>query len=259
MMRSWEVGSLVFFVFVALAAALARPRLPRVGTLYVGASAGVLFVLVIAAIPYVPVVHDWLAPPIALLIGYWTSGLLFREPRPLQERALLEIDRSLRVLDIAKRLPAAIAALLEAGYAAVYIVIPAALVIHLTLTPQPDLSRFWTVILITDYLCFAGLVWVQTRPPRSIENVDSRNSRMRRFNLRMLGAASIQVNTFPSGHAAEALAAALLVVDAPLPIVGLMFLIALAISAGAVFGRYHYAADAFAGWIVAIAVWMLFR
>ena len=102
-MRPWEVGSLVFFVFVALAAALARPRLSRAGTLYIGASAGVLFVLAIAFLPYLPVVHDWLAPPIALLIGYWTSGLLFREPRPRQERALLGFDRSLRVLDIAKR------------------------------------------------------------------------------------------------------------------------------------------------------------
>jgi len=33
-----------------------------------------------------------------------------------------------------------------------------------------------------------------------------------------------------------------------------MFFCALAISAGAVFGRYHYAADALAGWAVALAV-----
>jgi hypothetical protein len=36
-----------------------------------------------------------------------------------------------------------------------------------------------------------------------------------------------------------------------------MFLIAAAISAGAVFGRYHYAVDAFAGWAVAVVVWLL--
>jgi len=27
--------------------------------------------------------------------------------------------------------------------------------------------------------------------------------------------------------------------------------------AGAVFGRYHYAVDAFAGWLVAITVWLM--
>ena len=31
------------------------------------------------------------------------------------------------------------------------------------------------------------------------------------------------------------------------------------VSAGTVFGRYHYAADAIAGWIVAAVVWALRR
>ena len=34
---------------------------------------------------------------------------------------------------------------------------------------------------------------------------------------------------------------------------------ALAISAGAVLGRYHYAADAIAGWAVALGVYFLTR
>jgi len=32
---------------------------------------------------------------------------------------------------------------------------------------------------------------------------------------------------------------------------------AAAVAAGAVFGRYHYAIDAFAGWLVALTVWIL--
>jgi hypothetical protein len=32
---------------------------------------------------------------------------------------------------------------------------------------------------------------------------------------------------------------------------------ALAVSAGAVLGRYHYAADAFTGWLVALGVWVI--
>ena len=35
------------------------------------------------------------------------------------------------------------------------------------------------------------------------------------------------------------------------------WLAAAAISAGAVFGRYHYAVDAVAGWVVALTVWSL--
>ncbi len=36
-----------------------------------------------------------------------------------------------------------------------------------------------------------------------------------------------------------------------------MMLAALAVAGGAVLGRYHYAIDAFAGWFVALAVWLL--
>ena len=32
---------------------------------------------------------------------------------------------------------------------------------------------------------------------------------------------------------------------------------ALAVSAGAVLGRYHYAKDAFTGWRVAVGVWVI--
>jgi membrane-associated phospholipid phosphatase len=80
---------------------------------------------------------------------------------------------------------------------------------------------------------------------------------VRALNLRILGAASVKVNTFPSGHAAEALAVTLLVLGAPWFVVLPMAFVALAISAGAVFGRYHYALDALAGWLVAVAVWSL--
>jgi membrane-associated phospholipid phosphatase len=121
----------------------------------------------------------------------------------------------------------------------------------------PDPERFWTVILVTDYVCFGFLPWVQTRPPRALRNGDPWRSRVRKFNLRLLGAASIQANTFPSGHAAEAFAAALLVVGAPWPWVAYVGVSALLVSAGTVLGRYHYAADALAGWAVAAFVWIL--
>jgi membrane-associated phospholipid phosphatase len=107
---------------------------------------------------------------------------------------------------------------------------------------------------VTDFVCFGFLPWVRTRPPRALRLVDPWRSRIRRFNLRLLGAASIQVNTFPSGHAAEAFAAVILTASAPWPVVAFMALMAVLISAGAVFGRYHYAVDAAAGCAVALLV-----
>jgi hypothetical protein len=255
-MRVWEAASLLFFVYVGAVAAFGRRSNATRVRLYLGVAGGLLFVVLAIRIPHTAIFHDWLAPPVALLLAYWTSGLLFVAPRAHQEQALMAIDRRLRIREIARRLPAPVAALLEAAYAGVYVVIPLALVLHLGFAARPSAERFWSVVLLTDFICFALLPWVQTRPPRVLERAEPWTSALRRFNLRMLGAASIQVNTFPSGHAAEALAAALLVIGAPPFVVASMFVIALAISAGTVFGRYHYAADAFSGWLVAVAVWI---
>ena len=100
------------------------------------------------------------------------------------------------------------------------------------------------------------LPWIQTAP----SSARTRRAMAGPFPRRQLapsGSTSIQANTFPSGHAAEGLAAALLVAGAGPTIVTAMLLIAVAISAGAVLGRYHYAADAIAGWVVALVVWWL--
>lgn len=256
-MSLWPNATLVFFFYVAAVAAIpGRRRPPRLGRLYVGVAAGLLFTAGVVAVPYQRILHEWIAPPIALLLAYWTGGLLFVQPNPAQERALLALDQRLGIPEIARRLPRSLTNLLEAAYVGVYPVIPLALVLYLAFVQYADPARFWSVILITDYICFGCLAWVQTRPPRSLERCEPWRSGLRRFNLGLVDVASIQVNTFPSGHAAEALVAVLLLLSAPWPVVLTMLLIALAISAGAVFGRYHYAADAFAGWVVAIGVWL---
>ena len=255
-MHVWQAATAVFFVYVAVVAVLLPGvTAARRGLALAGASAGVIAAMATSLAPE-PLLNDWIVPPLVLLVAYWTSGLLFVAPMPRPERVLLRIDRVLAVPRIAAATPRLLAEFLELAYAAVYVVVPASLVVHLTVLDAPDAGRFWAVILITDYICFGMLPWVQTRPPRTLEGQAPWPAGFRAFNLHMLGRTSIHANTFPSGHAAEALAAALLVAGAPAPVVGSMLFTALAISAGAVLGRYHYAADAVAGWMVAIAVWL---
>lgn len=256
-MSPWVDASGVFFVYVAIVA-LTLPGLPARKRLQaVSGAIGGLALAAAAGRPANPILLDWVLPPMALLTAYWTSGRLFVRPMPAAERALAAVDRALGIQNVAARTPRWMAECLECAYAWVYPTIPIALGIALAFVPDTDPQRFWSVILITDYICFGMLPWVQTRPPRAIEGEPPWRARVRSFNLRLLGRTSIQANTFPSGHAAEALAAAILVLGAPPLLVIWMFFNALAISAAAVLGRYHYAADALAGWVVAIVVAMV--
>jgi membrane-associated phospholipid phosphatase len=80
---------------------------------------------------------------------------------------------------------------------------------------------------------------------------------LRRLNLLVLHRGSIQANTVPSGHAAGAVATALMVM-AYLPGPGLaLMVLAFAIMAGSIVGRYHYLMDSVLGAAVAVVVWAL--
>ena len=256
-MSLWIAASAAYFGYIALTAALmrgvtGRRRLRAVVFVALGVLA-----LAAAALTTSRVVGEWVLPAAILLLAYWATGALYVAPMPTVEAALMAVDDRLGIRQRAGRMPHWLATFLEFAYVGVYPLIPIGLGLHVWYSDPPDVARFWAVVLITDYICFGTLPWLQTRPPRSLERAEPWRSPLRRLNVRLVRTASIQVNTFPSGHAAEALAVALLVLDAPWPWVAWMFFNVAAISAGAVFGRYHYAVDAFTGWAVAVAVWLV--
>ena len=256
----WIAASAVFFVYVTAVTPLV-PRLSRRSRLlaWAGSLTGLAITAAAHFLPSRPLLHDWLLPPVLLLLGYWTSGVLFSAPMPRVEAALAAVDRWLEVEPAARATPRWLAEVLELAYVGVYPLVPLALAINVVAADGLDPERFWTVILITDFICFACLPWIQTRPPRALSAGEPWDTAVRRLNVRLLGKTSIHVNTFPSGHAAEAVAAALMVAAAPWPIAATVAVAALLVSAGAVLGRYHYAADAIAGWIVAVVVWGVWK
>lgn len=204
-----------------------------------------------------------IVPSMVLLIGYRLSGLFFTIPMHTAERWLMTIDdRFLRlpgVFATYESSPRLIRELMETAYLLVYVVIPAA-AITLLLGDRPDvLPRFWATVLLAEFVSYGMLPWLQTRSPRALETAPASHSQLavRRFNAAILSRGSIQVNTVPSGHAAGAVATAL-VVAAAMPAAGIVFgLLAAAIVLATVLGRYHYVIDSLLGVLVAIGAWMV--
>lgn len=255
-MPAWAAASVAYFIYIAAVALVLRGLTPRARLRACACAAfGVLLCL---AGTYASAfwLRFVLLPALTLLVGYWSSGFLWVKPMSRLECFFVRSDAWLRIPQIAARLPRVVGELLEISYVGVYPLVPVALGLYLAFAPNPDADRFWTVMLVSDLTCYAMLPWVQTRPPRALEAAPPWRSYVRAFNVKLLRETSIGANTVPSGHAAEAFAAALLLTGAAWPVALVMWIAALAVTAGAVFGRYHFAIDALAGWAVALVVWM---
>jgi membrane-associated phospholipid phosphatase len=258
-MPGWSAASVPYFFFIAAVALITRDLSRTARFLAVGTSVLGLMLSVAAASTDAFWLRSVILPPVVLLIAYRASGFLWRGPMFGIEAKLAAADQALGIPALVRSTPRVLAEFLEFAYFGIYPIIPIALALHLAYSPAPDADLFWTVVLVTDYVCFAMLPFIQTRPPRTLETSHPWSARLRGLNLRILKHASIRMNTVPSGHAAEALAAALLVLAAPPPVVIVMFVAAAAICVGAVLGRYHYSIDIIAGWATALGVWMCLR
>jgi membrane-associated phospholipid phosphatase len=262
-LRSPEWVALAFFLYLAAAAFLMRPPADRKRRVIARALLIAAFILAMA-VPSGDVAaraRDWL-PLVYLLLGYWLPAHLIECTNPRLERMLLEFDRRLFGADglarFANRAPRLVIELLELAYLFCYPVLPLGF-IWLVLGGFPEEGdRFWTSVLLAGFCCYGLLPWLPTRAPRAIEETAPRGrSSIRALNLDILNRASVQLNTFPSGHTAASFAAALAVGAHLMSAGAVLGAIALGIAIGSVVGRYHYAADAITGAAVALAAFAL--
>jgi hypothetical protein len=211
------------------------------------------------------VIRDWM-PAVQILIAYWISGAFVGPPMAGAEVWLARWDRWLfdraGLSRAIARAPRVVLEGLEAAYLSVYVVVPMGFAIVWFGAIDLDVRRYWNVVVASELICYAMLPWIRTRPPRATADhpgIDSRRVRLRRMNLLVLHRGSIQANTVPSGHAAGAMATALMVMEY-LQGPGLALLVlAFLIMAGSIAGRYHYLMDSVLGALVAIAAWWFCR
>jgi membrane-associated phospholipid phosphatase len=257
-MRPPEWIALAYFGYLAATAVLgpAGPTRTRV----LARTAVVILLIVVlgeASSRDAQRVRDWM-PGLYAVLGYWIPGMLVSGPSLRLENRLESLDAwLLPAIDrFVTRAPRVLLECLELTYLCCYALVPGAFVWIAVNGRVTAADQFWTTVLLALYPCYGLVPWLPTRPPRVIEPmpaIDRRQLTLRRLNLRVLRRLSIQTNTFPSGHAAGALAAAA-AVGLMLPLSGLVIgAVAISIAVASVVGRYHYAADALAGTLVAVA------
>ena len=242
----------IYFAYLAvLALVMPAPRPRKLRVLAVSTAT-------IAAASLVGMPH--IVPLAYLLVGYWLPAYLVSSPNRQVESRLIGFDRWLMGewgMHAFRRAPFAVRQYFELSYLLCYAV-PLAGYLWLAAAGFSDATTFfWEVVLSASFLCYGLLPLIPSRAPRIVEAVQASSSAgVRQLNLAILTHASVQWNTFPSGHTAASVATALAV--APyVPVAGVVIgLVAASIAAGSVIGRYHYAADAIAGVLVAIVAFV---
>jgi PAP2 superfamily len=270
-MRASEGIHIVVFTFlISLAWIRPLPSRRRVKVTAIGLAglsvtivAACLLTSVLPAL-VVSVVRDWVPAALVLLV-YWQTGQFFTKVDQRFQDRLERIDERMLAPLLHwlshRPLGICISTCLELAYLLCYTLIPMSMATLYLLRMARYADTFWTVALVSTYLSYALLPFVQTLPPRMLverwlEPLPPNPAR--RFNLWILRHASIHANTFPSAHVAASVGSALVLTSlAPLP-VGLVFsTVAMAIAVGTFSGRYHFLADAVAGTAVAVIVFEL--
>lgn len=231
---------------------LAAPRVNRLSAVLVALTL-LLAVCLVAA--FASLQLRLVAPHLYLLAGYWLPGLMVRG-RPMDafsrsfEAWLLRTDAVLRPW--LPRLPSGVTWVLELAYLFCYPLVPLALVLVWFRGTVDDMGRLWLLVLSAGYACYATLPWLLSRPPRVVGAAAEEPGGPRALNALVLGRFSHQWNTFPSGHVAVSVGAAISVWHV-WPGAGLLVgALALAVALGAAAGRYHYVIDVGAGLVVAL-------
>jgi len=237
-MRPLPTGRRITITVIGVGLCAAIPALARNGTL---------------------AARDWV-PAIVILIGYYVSGRFFFRPSVAFEDWLMAWDRRL-LGDPATRFanwPRSVLGCLEIVYMGCFLLVPGGFAI-LAFTGHASLAnRYWTIVTAAEFGAFAGLAFIQTRPPWVIERKpELADPAIHRLAAQMVRHLSHQVNTFPSGHAAGSLAVALAVIGAAPWTGALLLVLATAICVACVVGRYHYVVDVAAGAAVALAMWLV--
>jgi membrane-associated phospholipid phosphatase len=149
--------------------------------------------------------------------------------------------------------------LLEISYSLVYTIPAFSLAVLYAYRRRERVNAFLFAFLLGVLLSYALFPYFPSEPPWTVfpnQDFPAVLTVFRRFNQWLLGGYGIHTSVFPSAHVSGAFsgAVAMMRLLPERPWVGRFLLVlAILIATATVYGRYHYAADALAGMLVAAA------
>lgn len=205
--------------------------------------------------------RDWLPYPLILLAYRSVGWMATPHQSRAFEQAMVVWDRKLLG---EWGLRAAIEAtgpllpnLLELSYLLVYGMPAYMVAVFCREKRRERLDRAWVVVLLATLGAYAMYPYVPSDPPRAVfpgEDLPVMTL-LRQANLAIVGNYGIHTSVFPSGHAAAAFSSAfalMLLLPERKRAGRIMLVLAVLIAVATVYGRYHYAVDTLAGFVLAV-------
>ncbi|MCD6029870.1 MAG: phosphatase family protein [Thermomicrobiales bacterium] len=273
-MRRSECVIVAFLIYAAVSAAILPVR-PPVRPLTIALNTGILacYALLVYADrlrrrEFLSVVRDWF-PLVLVLLAYRQMGwfALPMTEHPLEnswvvwDRLLLRGGARQAIEFLGPVLPA----ILEISYALVYTLGPFGVAVVYLYRRRERVDAFLFPFLLAVLLCYAQFPYWPSEPPRTIfpgEDFPTYDTVFRRFNWWMLGGYGIHTSVFPSAHVAGAFSA-FFGMRIALPehkwVARFLLVMAILIATATVYGRYHYFADALAGFAMAVLAFLVAR
>lgn len=244
------IAYLAFFALAAPFAPVSRGR--RAGT---SLAAIICATAIYAVSQTLPVAWRLWLPFLYIPLGYWIPVPLV----PSRTGGAFEswLQRSEEALGgVVRALPASLTYVAEVGYLFCFPLIPVAFAIVWLAGTETDVTRFWMAVLAAGLACYVSLPWLISRPPRLVDvaSMESARTSVSRANVFVLGRVSHHLNTFPSGHVAVSVAAAVSAARV-WPVAGAAVgIVAAGVAVGAASGRYHYTVDVLLGIAIGVLV-----
>ncbi|HEU0141894.1 MAG TPA: phosphatase PAP2 family protein [Bryobacteraceae bacterium] len=213
--------------------------------------------------PFLSIVRDWYPSPL-MLLAYREMGWFaptrhdyrLEQSWIIWDRILLN-DLGLRTA--IESLGPVIPSILELSYSLVYTMATFSVAMLYAYHKRERVDRFLTIFLFGILAAYALFPYFPSEPPRAVfpnEDLPGVLTPFRRFNLALLGGYGIHTSVFPSAHVSGAFSAAFAMFGI-LPekrwVASVLLVLAVLITTATIYGRYHYAVDALAGFAISIA------